>query len=557
MHRYLIAALALLLIIVIAGCEDNSSPDIIVPAANRTPVIESITTSAESVLTGHPVTLIGKATDADLDSLYYSWYSQSGGFIGRLTDTLAIWTPPYPPNHIGTSTIYLDVNDGTATTTDSIQIICTGLDDRMPRVVSPEDGDPDIDLLPTLAWQVEESVQEDLTYDVYMAHGSNLLRVAEALDTTAWQVDAALDPGTSYRWRIAARPTSGEEIYSAIYDFSVISLESGAPLGNVLFRNYRNLLGTWTEDRVTYIERVGRQGFIHYPGRIFQWNPGTPSDTRPALAVYNTENGSLYLVDENGQNRKEISDVIEPLYGFSFAGTLIAFVRPGGGTSYELMSVNVPPTGAVEERYAEINAPWVFSSRPCYSTTTNTIAIALVNSNDSSQGRLTVFSRDNDEIRFNREKRVWSPQFDPTGSRTAWLEMQDDGTGATHLFLGNGTFVAQDSLEIVEFGSDATDYAWSPNGMQIAMFANITSGFPKILTCDVVARTISEVTITEPIVLPTNMRQFVRPEWNAESTEFTVCVQRGEKYALIAVTPSGATRDLVTDLTEPTYADWR
>lgn len=554
MKRYLSAILALLLLIVLAGCEEDTPPTPTGPS-NEAPVIDSITASETSVQSGHPVTLIAHASDEDGDSLTFSWLTQTGGFLGRQTDTLAIWTPPYSAV---VARIHLIVGDGTTTVRDSIDITVTGLDDRIPRNPYPLDGASDIEPYVTLAWEVADGVTEPLTYDVYLTSGQNLVRVAEGISETEWQVEGALQPGVEYRWRIAARPTSGEEILSQIYTFAVRGFEYGPPLGEIAFKNLHNFIGTWASDGITYLRRVGSESFIRNPSRVIAWNPGYDNASDPAMALYDKDTGSLHLVGEDGQSRLELSDVLPSLFSFSNAGSRIAYATPGDGSLVELYTHAVPPiTGS--SFYGRIDAPWTFSSRPALSVTNNSIAIAVSNTAIPNTGRLMVFANGGDDILRTREKLVWSPQFDPTGAHSAWLEANDDGPNASHLFIGSGTFIAQDSISIEEYGSNATSFSWSPDGSKIAMFSRIFSGTPSLLVYDLNTETMSELSLPNPIVLPTENRQDTRPSWNSDSSEFTVCVQNGEVYLLLAVTPTGGSRVLIggDEISEPIYAVWR
>ncbi len=105
------------------GCEESTG------SKNKAPEIVSITASSTSISQAAETILVAVVTDADGDTIEYSWSAPKGTFSSTDNDTVT-WTSPEVVEII---TIELEVNDGINISKSTIDI---GVDVYVP-VVQP------------------------------------------------------------------------------------------------------------------------------------------------------------------------------------------------------------------------------------------------------------------------------------------------------------------------------------------------------------------------------------------------------------------------------------
>lgn len=120
MLALVLALVALVPIMVFQGC---GSDPYSVPPSNHAPIVSAGT--GTSVANGVPVTLAATASDADGDALTYAWtVTQPAGTPLSVFSNATILTPVFTPNAIDTAYLLtLTVNDGTTTSSNSVQIL--------------------------------------------------------------------------------------------------------------------------------------------------------------------------------------------------------------------------------------------------------------------------------------------------------------------------------------------------------------------------------------------------------------------------------------------------
>lgn len=553
LHRLLPLAALLLLA---AGCEKDK-PLVVNPPQNHAPVITSLTADTYEVMSGHSVMLTCTAEDEDGDSLAYSWNTQQGSFLAGHTAATVEWTPPYVAL---TATIFVDVSDGADVVTDSLQIVVSGIDPRIPRFPTPLDGDGNISLLPTLTWSVGEDVTEPLTYDLFFGPGQDLPRIAEGLTDTTYHFDRPLQPNVTYRWRVAAVSQDGSQVIGATWRFDTRTLTFGPPegpaLGTIAFFNYKALLATIEpgSEEPVYMHRVGTQQFASQPSQVIEWNPGYSSSSEPAIALYDLAEATLYLLNEAGQGVKVWDTALPHTYAFSKSGSSFAYARESGNTQ-ELVSEGVPPIIRMDV-LGNVPGGYVFSSLPSYNLAGTTVAIAATGESNPDYGKLVVYRR-GEGIIYQSDMKVWSPQFGPLGNHTAWLEAEGSSTSGAWLVIGDETFVEQHRYDLSSFGAGCTALSWSPDGMYIAMYAAIHSDTPSLLLYSVADLSLSAMDLGLEIAVPEGVeRPWARPSWNSDGSQFTICTRTSNGYALIAVSPSGSAQQVVDGLYGATNTAW-
>ncbi len=90
---------------------------------------------------------------------------------------------------------------------------------NIPVLVSPENGDTNIDLTMTLEWACEDpNLDDTLTYDIYLGTSNPPPFYVSILGDTAFTPDI-LTSGTRYFWMVTARDNMGEETQGPVWNF--------------------------------------------------------------------------------------------------------------------------------------------------------------------------------------------------------------------------------------------------------------------------------------------------------------------------------------------------
>ncbi len=136
--------------ILLAGCEELI--DLI--GGNAAPVISSVTASPSTVKAGGTVQLVAHATDADSDSLEYTWVPPNppSGIFSSLTGRSIEWTAP---DSAGDVTITVNVGDGKFITSDSVSIRVEAVYKEPPGNFRGTGGDREV----RLSWENPLSTQ--------------------------------------------------------------------------------------------------------------------------------------------------------------------------------------------------------------------------------------------------------------------------------------------------------------------------------------------------------------------------------------------------------------
>jgi len=127
----------LFMMLVVFGCskdDDNSTPT---GVDNNAPVIQSIYASPEEVSHEGTSSLICVATDAERDTLIYSWTTRFGDISSEGAE--AEWIAPWES---GTYFVKITVNDGVALDVDSVQVVV--MQNRTPVITNLTSGSDEI-----------------------------------------------------------------------------------------------------------------------------------------------------------------------------------------------------------------------------------------------------------------------------------------------------------------------------------------------------------------------------------------------------------------------------
>lgn len=116
-------------LILTLGCSKDSDDSGPAGVANNAPVIQSVNASPGEVSHEGSSSLVCIATDADRDTLTYSWMTRVGSISADGAE--AVWTAPWDS---GTYFIKVIVSDGVAIVADSIQVVV--LANRPPIITS-------------------------------------------------------------------------------------------------------------------------------------------------------------------------------------------------------------------------------------------------------------------------------------------------------------------------------------------------------------------------------------------------------------------------------------
>ncbi len=117
MNRYLLTVItALSLLAIFASCAKDEGPT---GPSNYAPAIDSVYAEPDSLRPGGTVLLTCIASDADNDTLSYSWIRQAGSFTTADTAATVTWAAP---QSVGVFRFTVTVDDGLAETLDSVQV---------------------------------------------------------------------------------------------------------------------------------------------------------------------------------------------------------------------------------------------------------------------------------------------------------------------------------------------------------------------------------------------------------------------------------------------------
>ena len=196
------------------GCQNSSDDSSPTGTSNHPPVIQCIYAESDTVGRGQSCDIECVATDADGDSLIYSWWAASGTFYGSGRDVG--WNAP---NLDGQYWIKVIVNDGRAVDSDSVQltVVPVNLPPAAPYDPQPPHGSYNNLTSLTLSWSCFDPDGDPIKYDFYFGGGSVSLMQSDLTDAQ-FTLDG-LNSFSEYLWRIVAKDDHGNSTSGPLWYF--------------------------------------------------------------------------------------------------------------------------------------------------------------------------------------------------------------------------------------------------------------------------------------------------------------------------------------------------
>lgn len=188
----------------VIGCDNNS--DSPTSTSNHSPVIQGIYAESDTVGRGQTCDLECVATDADGDSLIYSWWVESG--IIYPDGRISVWVAP---NLDGQYWISVIVNDGRAIDSDSVQftVVLPNSPPATPYDPQPPHGSYNNPTSLTLSWSCFDPDGDEIKYDFYFG-GTDFSTALMQSDLVEAQFTLdGLNSDVIYYWKIIARDDHG------------------------------------------------------------------------------------------------------------------------------------------------------------------------------------------------------------------------------------------------------------------------------------------------------------------------------------------------------------
>lgn len=141
-----------------------------------------------------------------------------------ISNTGAVAVGNYPISVVGTAT----------SVTKSVDITLNIRNSTIAPVVlsTPIDGATTVPLLPSYTWQENPNAA---TYDIEIATDNAFTNIIEtaSVATTSYLATTALNPATTYYWRVRAVNPCGTGNYSSVFSFTTITCQSCSSSGNM------------------------------------------------------------------------------------------------------------------------------------------------------------------------------------------------------------------------------------------------------------------------------------------------------------------------------------
>lgn len=189
------------------SCSNDSDDASPTGTSNQPPVIQGIYAESDTVGRGQYCDLECVATDADGDSLTYSWWATSGTIISYGGERTAYWVAP---NVDGQYWVGVIVNDGRAVDLDSVQltVVPPNYPPAIPYDPQPTHGSLNNPTSLTLSWSCFDPDGDQIVYDFYFGGSPSTSLMQRDLVVAQFSLED-LNSGSWYYWKIVARDDHG------------------------------------------------------------------------------------------------------------------------------------------------------------------------------------------------------------------------------------------------------------------------------------------------------------------------------------------------------------
>ncbi len=92
---------------------------------------------------------------------------------------------------------------------------------NMPNLATPTNSATGISTSASLSWTCEDYENDPLTYDIYLGtSATDIYTVATGITTASYSLTGAVQPNTTYYWKIVVKDNHGNSNYSGVWSFT-------------------------------------------------------------------------------------------------------------------------------------------------------------------------------------------------------------------------------------------------------------------------------------------------------------------------------------------------